>query len=183
MGCFLAAASVASVIHLARSSGAGPEPELLAATDPAPEGLHVATGAETRSVAVGAHRFTLAEHSEILAVGDDTEGWRVELWRGRIELEVAPQRDRPPFTIRSGEVEVRVVGTLLSVQREGASTEVHVSRGIVEVEHEGRVGWHLVRHRTRHDRCCARERLLSRSRCGSFLGREPLRGARRSPFA
>jgi ferric-dicitrate binding protein FerR (iron transport regulator) len=140
MGCFLAAAAVASVIHLARSSGAGPDPELPSATDRrAPEGLHVATGAETRSVAIGAHRFTLSEHSEILANGGDTEGWRVELWRGRVELDVAPRRDQPPFTIRSGEVELRVMGTRLSVQREGASTEVHVSRGIVEVVHQGRV--------------------------------------------
>jgi hypothetical protein len=75
----------------------------------------------------------------MLARGDDADGWHVELLRGRVEFDVAPRRSRPPFVIQSGDVKVRVVGTRFSVRRQNASTEVRVQRGVVEVEHRGRV--------------------------------------------
>jgi hypothetical protein len=100
--------------------------------------LHVATGRETRSIAVGDSRFTLSEQSEMVARGNDREGWNVSLSRGLVEFDVAPRRSRPPFIIDSGDVKVRVVGTRFSVRRQGASTQVRVQRGVVEVEHGGR---------------------------------------------
>lgn len=108
-----------------------------AATATAHDGLHVTTGRETRSIAVGDCRFTLSERTELVARGNDQDGWSVDLTRGRVEFDVAPRLNRPPFIIHSGDVQVRVVGTLFDVRRQGPSTEVRVQRGVVEVEHGG----------------------------------------------
>jgi FecR protein len=123
---------------LSSPSVVAPAPAASAATS-SHDGLHVATARETRSIAVGDSRFTLSQHAEMLARGDDADGWHVELLRGRVEFDVAPRRNRPPFVIQSGDVNVRVLGTRFSVRRQNASTEVRVQRGVVEVEQQGHV--------------------------------------------
>jgi hypothetical protein len=122
-----------------RAAPAAARPSTPSALDSSPDALHVATGRETRDITVGEALFSLSEHSEMLARGNDAQGWQVELTRGRVDFDVAPRQARPPFVIHSGDVEIRVVGTRFSVRRDGASTEVRVLRGIVEVERQGRV--------------------------------------------
>jgi hypothetical protein len=118
---------------------AAPASTVAALDNTSPDALHVATGRETRDIAIGEALFTLSEHSEMLARGNDAQGWSVELERGQVDFDVFPRQARPPFVIRSGDVEIRVVGTRFSVRRDGPSTEVRVLRGIVEVERQGRV--------------------------------------------
>ena len=58
----------------------------------------------------------------------------VVLERGRVECEVPPRNDRPPFSVEAGDVTVRVVGTHFSVARSGSKdVEVDVQRGVVQV--------------------------------------------------
>ena len=57
---------------------------------------------------------------------------RVELGRGEVFLDVAPDAGRP-FVIDAGIGEVRAQGTAFSVRREGGTVSVTVERGEVEV--------------------------------------------------
>jgi len=94
--------------------------------------------------------FALAEGSEVvvapggsleLARADDTEVV-IFLQQGRASFDVQKKASRR-FVVKADAVEVRVVGTKFTVQREGTQVDVTVQRGIVEVR-EGEVVKRLV---------------------------------------
>jgi hypothetical protein len=59
-------------------------------------------------------------------------GVLVALERGKVELEVAPRKDRAPLIVRAGDVDVVVVGTRFAVER-GTEVTVTVTEGVVSV--------------------------------------------------
>ena len=63
-------------------------------------------------------------------------GVAVHLARGRIELDVAPRKDRPPLIVYADDVEVIVVGTRFTVEWDDEVT-VTVAEGLVRVERGG----------------------------------------------
>jgi hypothetical protein len=68
-------------------------------------------------------------------------GVLIALERGHVGLEVASRTDRAPLIVRAGDVDVVVVGTRFSVERD-ADVTVEVSEGVVRVQragHEARV--------------------------------------------
>lgn len=60
----------------------------------------------------------------------------IHLARGRIELDVASRKDRPPLTVHADDVDVVVVGTRFSVEHDDEVT-VAVSEGVVRVRRGG----------------------------------------------
>lgn len=98
------------------------------------------TGAETYETAIGEHRsVTLADGSHIeldgatrLSVRLEEKARRVIMERGEAIYDVAPDAARP-FTIQSGDRQVRVVGTEFDVRNRDNAFSVTVRRGVVEV--------------------------------------------------
>ncbi len=65
-------------------------------------------------------------------------GVLVALDHGAVEFDVTPRAGRPPFVVRAGDVDVRVVGTHFRVDREDSITHVRVDKGVVEVVTSGK---------------------------------------------
>ncbi len=94
------------------------------------------------TIALGAHTTI-----DLMTDGDGTT---VVLQDGRIDCEVEPRPQRPPFIVHAADVQVRVVGTVFRVVRDGNEVEVSVSRGKVLVEREvtkGRGTYVAAKHR------------------------------------
>ncbi len=77
-------------------------------------------------------RVVMLREAEVSVVSDDSRGVRLRHEAGRVRYEVMP-RERTPFVVEAGEVEVRVVGTVFVVDVEPRWTTVEVSEGRVEV--------------------------------------------------
>lgn len=90
---------------------------------PAGEGASLSAGDATIDVAGGTA-------AEIFHADDGTI--EVVLYTGAVECEVPPIEGRPPFLVRAGDVDVRVVGTHFSVERDD-DVRVAVTRGKVQV--------------------------------------------------
>jgi len=69
-----------------------------------------------------------------------SEGTTVVLQNGRVDCEVEPRKGRAPFIVHAADVRVVVVGTVFSVERDGADVKVAVTRGKVLVERESLKG-------------------------------------------
>ncbi len=91
------------------------------------------TAAAGSRVEVGESTVDVGPQSSVRVVGDDAHGVIVVLDGGRVEVDVSPRHDRPPFIVQAGPVEVRVIGTHFVVTRAGPSVGVEVQRGTVEV--------------------------------------------------
>ncbi|MDP9037161.1 MAG: FecR family protein, partial [Myxococcota bacterium] len=91
------------------------------------------TAAAGSHVEVGESTVDVGPESSVRVVGDDAHGVIVMLDGGRVEVDVSPRHDRPPFIVQAGPVEVRVIGTHFVVTRAGTAVGVEVQRGTVEV--------------------------------------------------
>ncbi len=99
----------------------------------------VVTSESSTQLDFGGASFDVAPHSAVVLSGDDERGVLAVLERGKITCHVTPRKGRPPFVVRSGEVTVEVVGTVVSVQRTGDLAIVEVTRGTVRVRHRDKV--------------------------------------------
>jgi transmembrane sensor len=106
-----------------------------------PESSEGATRVETAAngsrVEFGESTIDVGPTSAVRLAGDASHGVVVTLDRGRVECDVAPRHERPPFLVEAGGVEVRVVGTHFVVARTGDAVTVDVQRGQVEVTSAG----------------------------------------------
>lgn len=110
---------------------------------PAPLALEgsVALSAGERIVAENSERtlrfeegsnIALSPRSELSVVSNDGPGLVFSLRRGKALFSVTPGGPRR-WTVDAGEIVVRVVGTVFSVERAGEGTKVEVMRGVVTV--------------------------------------------------
>jgi transmembrane sensor len=94
--------------------------------------LHTGGGQRQIASLADGTRVELAPNSTLdVAIGPSGER-QVTLTRGEAMFDVAHDPSRP-FIVRSGEGQVRVLGTAFSVRRTGGMTRVTVTRGRVEV--------------------------------------------------
>lgn len=107
------------------------------------DGAPAAAGAPIAAQAHGVElRFSEGSTIELargsLAVVERTseQGAVLRLDRGLAEIDIRP-RPSAGWSVRAGELEVRVHGTRFSVRREGDVIEVEVERGLVEVRRHG----------------------------------------------
>lgn len=77
-------------------------------------------------------------HTGARVDSSNDRGVLVLLDHGAVEFDVTPREGRPPFVVRAGDVDVRVVGTHFRVEREDSVTHVRVDKGVVEVEASGK---------------------------------------------
>jgi hypothetical protein len=101
------------------------------------------TASDALAVTLGdGSKLSLASHSEVQVRGNQPSNIALSLSRGAVVCDVTHRGDRK-FTVRAGDVEVRVVGTKFSVQAtsgEHPRVQVSVLRGVVEVVSERRPG-------------------------------------------
>ncbi len=106
-----------------------------------PEAHEGATRVETAAIGsrveFGESTIDVGPSSAVRLSGDDARGVLVTLDRGRVECDVTPRRQRPPFLVEAGGVEVRVIGTHFVVTRAGDAITVDVQRGEVQVTSDG----------------------------------------------
>jgi hypothetical protein len=100
---------------------------------------HIETGSGRSFVQLGFAALDVGPSSEITTSGDEEHGVLVVLEHGRVDCEVAPRKERPPFVVQAGNVRVTVVGTHFTVNRDASGTSVSVAHGIVDVAHDGTV--------------------------------------------
>ncbi|HEY5147201.1 MAG TPA: FecR family protein, partial [Polyangiaceae bacterium] len=117
-----------------RAVTAGTSPGAAAAREGA---TRVETAANGSRVEFGESTIDVGPTSAVRLAGDDAQGVVVTLDRGSVECDVAPRRERPPFLVEAGGVEVRVIGTHFVVIRTGETVAVEVQRGEVAVTSGG----------------------------------------------
>jgi hypothetical protein len=106
---------------------------------PTASSSHIETRSSASHVVVGDASLDVAPESEVVVAGNGEQGVSVTLDRGRVDCEVAPRGQRPPFVVQAGDVRVRVVGTRFGVSRGRDAVTVDVAKGIVEVESHGEI--------------------------------------------
>ncbi|PIE18900.1 MAG: hypothetical protein CSA66_03475, partial [Proteobacteria bacterium] len=93
-----------------------------------------AEGTARTIVAFGRHEIRLAPHTRVKASRWARDKVRLELASGEVRCDVNRAAGEGVFEVRSGDVGVRVLGTVFTVRREGeGSVFVSVSRGRVGV--------------------------------------------------
>ncbi len=98
----------------------------------------VVTANAPTAVSFGDAEITIAPASALVLGGSQAQGVELVLERGSARFAVAPRRGRPPFVIHVGAVDVRVIGTELTITRTGDAARVEVVHGVVEVVAHGR---------------------------------------------
>jgi hypothetical protein len=98
----------------------------------------VATAAAPTTVSFGDAEITVSPESTLVLSGAPARGVEVVLERGGARFAVSPRQGRPPFVVRAGAVDVRVIGTDFLVARSGDAARVDVTHGEVEVVAHGR---------------------------------------------
>lgn len=98
----------------------------------------VATAAAPTTVSFGDAEITVASESTLVLAGTPATGVEIVLERGSARFAVSPRRERPPFVVHAGAIDVRVVGTEFTVARSGDAARVDVTHGEVEVVGHGR---------------------------------------------
>lgn len=98
----------------------------------------VATAAAPTTVSFGDAEITVSPESTLVLAGAPARGVEIVLERGSARFAVSPRQGRPPFVVRVGAVDVRVVGTEFMVARSGDAARVDVTHGEVEVVAHGR---------------------------------------------
>lgn len=104
-------------------------------TAPAPAPTRVIGAAAGERVDLGDAVVTAGAGASFEATRPDG-GVLIRLARGRIELDVAPRKGRPPLVVRADDVDVIVVGTRFAVEWTDQVT-VEVFEGVVRVERAG----------------------------------------------
>jgi hypothetical protein len=102
-----------------------------------PDVARVETQDAPSHVEFGGATLEVGAHSSARIEGTYDTGVLLLLDHGEVECEVASRHGRPPFVVRAGDVDVRVVGTHFRVDREDGATHVSVQRGVVQVESHG----------------------------------------------
>ena len=133
--CALAAGVIGWKLGGAPARGGGP------AVDTAP--LAIATDADGGTLSIGDATIHSDPRTQFVVTRPEG-GVRVDLARGKVELEVAKRGDRPPLVVHAGDTDVIVVGTHFSVDFGDGTGEVavRVTEGVVKVvrqQHEARV--------------------------------------------
>jgi transmembrane sensor len=126
-----AAAAIAVAIGgvaMRKGTSAGSEPAASAVAPPTPAKMLLADGSEA----------TLSPDANVKIDEQQPEEIRLTQSGGRVEYDVRPD-PRRRFSVRVGDVTVRVLGTAFSVGLAKDQVTVHVTRGKVEVEGGGRV--------------------------------------------
>jgi hypothetical protein len=122
-----AAAVVAAVLVWKLRPAPAVAPQVAAVrVEAAPDGSRVELGDATIAVAPGGSFVVTRPDGGVL----------IALDRGRVDLEVAPRKDRAPLVVRAGDVDVVVVGTKFSVEH-AAEIVVTVTEGVVSVQRGG----------------------------------------------
>lgn len=98
-------------------------------------GTRLETSDEARTlVAFGRHILTLKPRSSMVVVSWADDAMILEVTRGSLECDVARASAEELFEVRSGQTQIRVLGTRFTVVAEpGGVTRVEVAHGIVEV--------------------------------------------------
>jgi FecR-like protein len=125
-----ARAAAAPALLTSESSPSAPVRELR-------DGAYEITAGSAEPLRLGDSQLTLAPASELRVSGNDTSGWFLALERGRVDCQVKPRRERPPFVVIAGETRIKVLGTRFSVAQEADGTEITVDEGRVSVEAHG----------------------------------------------
>jgi hypothetical protein len=133
-GAILIAASAAAAIF-----GGVLAMELVHRAPASASASHIETRSSASHVVVGDASLDVAPESEVVVAGNGERGLSVTLDRGRVECEVAPRGERPPFFVQAGDVRVRVVGTRFAVTRAREVVSVDVTKGVVQVESHGAI--------------------------------------------
>jgi hypothetical protein len=99
----------------------------------------IATGpGETATLTVGDASVRVSG-STWLAIRTAADGSiDLDLEQGRVDCDVTPRRSRPRFAVHAADVDVLVVGTAFSVERDGDEVKVQVTRGKVAVARGGK---------------------------------------------
>lgn len=108
-------------------------PAVVSVPDSTGETTKMTTGSDTARLDIGGAVVVLGPDAEAELIRHDDGGTTVVLTQGRVDCEVEPRGNRPPFIVDAGEVEVKVVGTVFAVERDGDDVSVEVTRGKVEV--------------------------------------------------
>ena len=125
----VAGVAVAVFLNVRAAGTTVPQPMVLAQHEP----LVVETGSEASRMVVGRATIHVAPDSKVSVTRTLAGGVSVAVDTGRVDCEVEPRPNRPPFLVHAGAVRVTVVGTIFSVERTDA-VRVSVSRGRVRVD-------------------------------------------------
>jgi hypothetical protein len=101
--------------------------------DTSPESTSLTTGDDTTRLAIDGAVIVLGPNARAELIRFPNGGTTVVLADGRVDCEVEPRNNRPPFVVEADEVKVQVVGTVFAVDRDGDDVRVEVTRGKVEV--------------------------------------------------
>lgn len=127
----VAVAGVALAIFLNVRSSLSTQAPAVSETTSEPTTL--STGADTARLAIDGAVIVLGANARADLIRHADGGTTVVLSQGRVDCEVEPRHSRPPFVVDAGKVEVKVIGTVFAVERNGDDVEVEVTRGKVEV--------------------------------------------------
>ena len=126
----VAALAIAAAVALVVWRGGRDE-----AAPPAADPVVVTAAADGARVDLGDAEITTGAGASFTATRPDG-GVAIRLAGGRIELDVAPRKDRPPLVVYADDVTVTVVGTRFIVEWDDEVT-VTVIEGLVRVERGG----------------------------------------------
>jgi|GEM_PF-3312337 len=129
-----------AIVQPAPAPDLAPAPEILAAAEGG-VGLTVASGdvleagdAARTIDAFGRHHVTIAADSAVRVIDWRSDKLALEVVSGEVTCDVNRAQGEDVFEVRSGDVTVRVLGTIFTVARDDAgATRVAVSRGRVGV--------------------------------------------------
>jgi hypothetical protein len=107
------------------------------AGEDAASGLRVAAGSAHLVLADGT-RLTVGPGATIREIAKGLKGTRVEIVVGTITADIARQPADQPLTFATPHAEVRVVGTVLRLVVEAASTRLEVKEGKVQLTRDGK---------------------------------------------
>lgn len=117
------------------------QPSPLVPETPVPEGQWLRTSTSGRvETRVGQHRVTVGPGSDLQLESLRAKDLRFRLERGAVTLSVSPLGRDGHLTVLAGELSVRVVGTVFSVERTGACSRVSVASGRVAITYKELVG-------------------------------------------
>lgn len=123
-GALAAVAAAALILVLSRGENAG---------EHKPQLSRLVTEGAPSSITVRDAAITAAPHTALLVTESGSAGIHVILERGAVDCTVPPRKNRPPFVVVAGGVQVSVTGTRFSVARYGDTAEVVVERGQVTI--------------------------------------------------
>ncbi len=125
-GLALAGAGLAAVLFAVRKQPAAPPVASACHVDPNQRELRVGQGCDAQTVDVSGDEWLLGPGS---AVARLPEGPKVE--EGGVRFRVR-HREKSPFRVRVSHGEVRVIGTVFTIEQHAGKGSVAVSEGVIE---------------------------------------------------